>query len=75
MPLAVMATSAKPQFYARQVVSAIIFASSSRSLLENSFRSGKRGEAYRGYYSEPFQEVVATFNALKVGKTPKAISE
>jgi hypothetical protein len=35
----------------------------------------KRGEAYRGYYSVPFQEIVAVFNALKAGKTPKATSE
>jgi hypothetical protein len=35
----------------------------------------KQGEAYRGYYSVPFQEIVAIFNALKAGKTPKATSE
>jgi hypothetical protein len=35
----------------------------------------KGGEAYRGYYSVPFQEIVAIFNALKAGKTPKATSE
>jgi len=35
----------------------------------------KRGEPYRGYYSVPFQEIVAIFNALKAGKTPKATSE
>ena len=33
----------------------------------------KRGEEYRGYYAQPFQEVVAIFSALKAGKVPTAL--
>ena len=29
----------------------------------------KRGEAYRGYYSVPFQEIVAIYNGLRDGKS------
>jgi hypothetical protein len=32
----------------------------------------KRGKEYRGYYSVPFQEVIAIFNDMKVGKMPTA---
>ena len=30
----------------------------------------KRGEAYTGYYSVPFQEIVAIYNGLRDGKSP-----
>jgi len=30
----------------------------------------KRGEAYTGYYSVPFQEIVAVYSGLKDGKSP-----
>ncbi|NLS97553.1 MAG: hypothetical protein GXX96_35890 [Planctomycetaceae bacterium] len=30
----------------------------------------KRGEPYRGYYGEPFQEIVAIYSDLKNGKSP-----
>jgi hypothetical protein len=32
----------------------------------------KRGEAYTGYYSVPFQEVVAIYSGLKNGKSPNS---
>ena len=30
----------------------------------------KRGEAYTGYYSVPFQEIVAIYSGLRDGKSP-----
>lgn len=30
----------------------------------------KRGEAYSGYYSVPFQEIVAIYSRLRDGKSP-----
>jgi hypothetical protein len=45
-PVAAIPSSAKPRFYARPRVPAIIFASMSHFCRENSFRSGNPGKSY-----------------------------